>query len=252
MGIFPIIGKPKSGKTLFLAANWCFSDYDTYYSNIALKGHKYKLIRTVEDILNIPQDSDSKGIFIDELQQMGADSWSYDALADIVSRLGTQHRKYHADFWFTTQHLNQIINRIRENREDTKIPTNIIFDDVGKPRFMDVSIIDNDFYGRDFIRPDSDFWFPLFGKFGYVCDMYDTYEFVKPMEDYNLTLMNRLKLKYKDFCLWKPGRDGNLREDAAAKRALKTKLIYEESCAKGLACDIVNMVSGIQGGFIKC
>ena len=244
MGIHAIIGNPKKGKTLLMTGLWAYSNYDEYYTNIDLKGHDFNKLESFEDIINIPKNGKSKGIFIDELQQMGADSWDYGALADVVSKLGTQHRKYHATFYFTTQMLGQIVNRIRNIRDSLMQPVNIAFGSNGKPLAVDVLILEDDIYGNVRLRDRK--WFPLIKDGEYVCDLYDTYEFVDQMEAYSVTMTRKMLKQYKDFNLWTEDKKGLPKEDAFLKRVLKSKMVLEDSISKTLAGDIINTLSARQ------
>lgn len=244
MSIHAIVGNPKKGKTLLMTGIYQFSNFDEYYTNIALKGHDNIMLNSFEDIQAIPKNNRSKGIFIDELQQMGADSWDYGALAEVVSKLGTQHRKYHATFYFTTQLLSQIINRIRNIRESLLQPINIAFGSNGKPLAVHVLNLEDDIFGNT--RVKSNYWFPLFRDGVYSCDLYDTYQFVDAMEPYSETMTRRMLLKYKDEILWGVDAKGQPKEDAFLKRTLKSKMILFDKISKTLAGDIINTLSAQQ------
>lgn len=245
MGIHALVGNPKCGKTLLLAGLWKYSDFDTYYTNIKLKGHEYTLLRTFEDIQDIPKDGQSKGVFIDEMQQMGADSWDYNVLADIMSKLATQHRKFHATLFFSTQNINMVLNRLRQIRDSVMQPIEIKWSSEGKPIAVRVLLLDTDIYGRPYEK--TKFWFPLVDLQGnYVCDIYDTFEFVQKMENYGTTMTRILKDKYKEFKLWKEDKQGLPKEDAYLKRVLKSKMVLEDGIGKTLAGDIINMISSTQ------
>ena len=241
MSIHAIIGNPKKGKTLFMTGLWANSNYDEYYTNINLKGHKYNMLESFDDIAAIEKNGKTKGIFVDELQQMGADSWDYGALAEVVSKLGSQHRKYHADFYFTTQTLDQIINRIRNIKDTIMQPVKILVGRNGKPLAVRVMLLENDIYGS--LKIKSTFWYPLIKNEKYVCDLYDTYEFVKPMESYAETMTRKMLNKYLDFELWELDKNGNPKENAFLKRSLKSKMVLEDGLNKTLAGDIVNLIS---------
>jgi len=247
MSIIGIVGKPKEGKTLFMRALMQYSCYDDVYCNIKIKGCPYFHIGSINDIYAIEQDvSRTKGIFLDEVNQMGADSWSYDKLAEIIAdRFGTQHRKFRSDVFFTQQRINMVLNRIRENISVLYRPVNIFFDDNGKPSFIKVLIVDYDIYGVEYYK--KSFWFPLFRDVGgervYSCDLYNTYELVRPMEKVNVTISGNMKDKYGDFNLVMVKKDGSVVTNPDRARDLRSILCDIEKVSKVNASDIVNVIA---------
>jgi hypothetical protein len=248
MAIIGIIGKPKSGKSLLMTSMMLRSHYDRNYCNIKIKDFEYDFLRSSADIESLPKDDDSKGIFIDELHQMGADSWSYDGLAALVARFGTQHRKYHADIVFTDQNLNQIINRIRNNIEAVYRPLRIIGGANGKPIGVKVAEIGWDVFGVPYTR--STFWWPLFfGKAGeekFVCDFYDTYEFVEPMEPLHLTFQRDKFEEFKDkYQLINVGPRGGMSKNTILAGKIEAELV-KAGGGPQLARNVVKEILGYQ------
>jgi len=244
MSVYAIIGNPKCGKTLFMRALMMYSKYDNLYCNIKLKKCKYTMLQTSRDITHLPKNNLTKGVFIDELHQMGADSWGYDKLAEIVANFGTQHRKFHCDIIFTTQHLNQVINRIRNIVSGIYKPHDICFID-GRPYAVKVMELDFNLYGDAFIK--KDYWFPLFkiynGKKLFACDLYDTYEFVEAMEPIAKTIGEDMIIKYKDFPLLGEDKNGNPKTIPEKMRDLKSILIMDEEIPQTLATQIANRLA---------
>jgi hypothetical protein len=250
MSVYGIIGKPKEGKTLFMRALMLYSNYDEYYSNISISGLKYKRITTVNDILGMKKDNKTKGIYIDEMRQMGSDSWSYDKLGEIIANFCLQHRKFHADLTFTEQFITSLQTRQRGIINGVYKPFDIFRNMDGKPTAIRVMPMDYDIYGELYPRIENSFWFPLFKKINnkvvYACDLYDTYEFVEPMEKLNITTSVNMIEKYKDFNLNKEDKTGRIVPDSVKFRDLKSILTLDEKLPLNLANQICGKISYTQ------
>ena len=245
MAITLIIGKPKKGKTLLMRAMMQYLQYDEIYCNLKLNGLKYKKVDNARDILDLPQNKQSKGLFLDEINRLIGDSWNYDELAELMANIATQHRKYRADIIGTVQHTNMTINRLRENCDKIYVPLEIYPTPEGKPAFMKIAHIEFD----DFERPyyNKPFFFPLFkqedGHSTFACDLYDTYEFVKPLNKLEDVKNKEMLEKYHAFDVLTVKKDGKSVSDPEKMRGLKSILTLDEGIKVGTATQIANKIS---------
>ena len=192
----------------------------------SLKNIKTKPIKEQNDIENIPRDQKPKLILIDELHQY-ADSWNYNSLNKVFSQFALQSRKVSSNIYWSSQNFNQVSNRIRQITKIIYMPQITAYDTNGKPILLEVKTAKEDIYGN--YNVNNKFCLPLINyKKQYICDLYDTYEFIDEMEDPTETIKNQMVAKYGGF-------DGN-------KMHLKSILILDEGINPSLAGHIVNYI----------
>jgi hypothetical protein len=263
MAIIGFLGKPKSGKTLTAQTFIRNGGYDVIYSNIGLKGMDFIPLGNINDIKSIPQDDKSKCIFLDELNRMGADSWSYDALAGVMADFQAQHRKlgHGVDIVFCQQHLNMVTNRFRENVERLLTPlfvgrSNVIgVNDEFKPLFAMMGVYGFNSFDRPYI--DKKFILKLAWHEGkkdvFACDLYDTYELVSHMQPAYIDFIKDMVRKYWNdgkFNLVSLSKEGSPKKNTAMISALNAKLVFEEQSSGSLASKICNYIYGLQTGIL--
>lgn len=200
--IINVIGNIGSGKTLLLTTlahmfyengYYVFSNY--HIDKKLIKNIEY--IRTIEELNKLKNEPNKKKFFaVDEGQQDLDSRASLSKYNRFITKLFLQSRKYSCHIALTSQFFSAIDIRIRALSNFIIMPTKLYFDPFNQKPFM-VRAVTTVIY-QDIRYSNIPIFFPLITKDGrYICDFYDTLQFVDEFED-ETTRMNSLVMKYID------------------------------------------------------
>lgn len=188
-----IVGDRGDGKTLLLTALLredydnglnIFSNYSLFFPKPRFKGQLPPQKRTFKDIVTMPEELRNASVGLDELH-IGADSrQSMNKSNLILSKLITQMRKRNLDVYYTTQRLNSIDKRLRQQTDFFIMVERVYcshdkFDEQGVPQelWFKYQIIDAYYYDTMNTKGDKE-GFIYYGATKDLFELYDTDEII--------------------------------------------------------------------------